>query len=142
VDNPVLGPIASNFGVIPLRDYSFEHTSLLPGGCTHEEHPSIDVDLEVSSFLPVTPAIRRLFALEVDTARASYVAGMRILKKNNQDGSFPCPYEACGDVLPTSIGVRPPRPYTCLTRRVITFLWLCDLLRNTGHSAVRQTKVV
>jgi len=60
----------------------------------------MDADIEVSSFLPVTPTIRRLFAWEVDTAPTLYAA-MGILKRNNQDGSFPCPYEDCGDVLPT-----------------------------------------
>ena len=60
----------------------------------------MDFDSEVSSFLPVTPTIRRLFAREVDMETISYEA-RRILKRVDQDGSFPCPRRDCHNVLPT-----------------------------------------
>ena len=66
----------------------------------------MDADSEVSSFLLVTPTIRRLFACEVDTAPISYDA-RRILKRIDQDGTFPCPQMDCCDVLFT------PEAYTC-----------------------------
>lgn len=83
-----------------------ERTNLVLDDHSHEEYPPTDVDSEVSSFLPVSPAIRRLFVLEVDMAPASYEA-RRMLKKINQDGSFPCSQRHCYDVLPTR------EAYTC-----------------------------
>ena len=77
-----------------------EPTNLPPG---NEEHPSIDFDSEVLSFLPVTPTIRRLFTGEVDTAATSYEV-RKILKR---DGPFSCLQKDCHDVLPTR------KAYTC-----------------------------
>ena len=77
--------------------------NLVPDDPGSEEHLSMDIDCEVSSFLPVTPTIRRLFAREVDTATTSYGT----LKRVDQDGSFPCPQRDCYNVLPTR------EAYTC-----------------------------
>lgn len=74
-----------------------ERTSLTPG--TREEYPLIDADLEVSSFLPATPTVRRLFAWELDTASTQYAA-RRMLNKGDQGGPFPCTHYGCDNVLP------------------------------------------
>ena len=61
---------------------------------------------EVSSFLPVTPTIRRLFAREMDMATIFYGARRRI-GGVNAGGSFSCPQRECCDILPTR------EAYTC-----------------------------
>jgi hypothetical protein len=60
----------------------------------------MDFGSEVSSFLPVTPTIRRIFAQEVDLPTTSY-DDKWILKIVDQDGPFPCPRRDCYGVLPT-----------------------------------------
>jgi hypothetical protein len=67
-----------------------------------EERPSVEIDPDVSSFLPVSPTIRRHFAQEVDmaTISESYVA-KKVLKRVNQGELFPCPLRGCEGVLPT-----------------------------------------
>jgi len=66
----------------------------------------MDLGSEVSSFLPATPTIRRLFAWEVDAAATSYEV-RRILRRVGRDGPFSCSQKDCHDVLPTR------KAYTC-----------------------------
>ncbi|KAF9642137.1 hypothetical protein BDM02DRAFT_2648388 [Thelephora ganbajun] len=87
-------------------DFAGERMNQAPGDSSSKERLSVDDGSGVSSFLPVTPAIRQLFAREVDTVSASYRTG-RMLKEINQDGSFPCPQRGCYDILPTR------EAYTC-----------------------------
>ena len=77
---------------------SGERTNLAMGA--YEEYPPMDVDLEVSSFLPVTPTVRRLFAWEMDTAPTPCTA-RRVLNEVYQEGPFPCTHYGCDNVLPT-----------------------------------------
>ena len=56
---------------------------------------------KISSLLPVTPTIHRIFAWELDIGLVSSATKM-ILNMVDQDGSFPCPKMDCHDVLPTS----------------------------------------
>ena len=60
----------------------------------------MDADIEVSSFILVTPTVRRLFVWEVDMATTSYAAG-RMPNKVDQDGPLPCTHYGCDGVLPT-----------------------------------------
>lgn len=77
-----------------------ERASLAPDDSSSEGHPSMNAGSEISSFLPVTPVIRRLFAREVDTIPVSRAA-RRMLKSIDQDGSFQCPRRDCDDALPS-----------------------------------------
>lgn len=118
VDNPgsQAGPFttSSDTGLLAISgagpatcfQVSDERMNLVPDDSSIEEHLSVDNDSEFSSFLPVTPTIRRFFAREVDMAATSSEA-REILKKINQDGSFLCPQRGCYDVLPTR------EAYTC-----------------------------
>ena len=76
-----------------------ERTNLVLEDPSGEEHPWMDFNSEVSSFLAATPTIRRFFP-QVDVAATSYEA-RRIPKRVDQSGSFPCPRSDCYDVLPT-----------------------------------------
>jgi len=114
--------------------------SLAPDDPSSEEDSSADADSEVSSFLIVTPTIRRLFAWEVDTAPTSYdVRGT--LKRIDQDGTYPCPQRGCYDALPTL------EAYTChfhihLIHEGYVIRFDYAICVGVDHAVAQQAKIV
>lgn len=76
-----------------------EVSSARTSNSSSEVYPSVDASSETWSLLPVTPTIRRIFALELEATLVSS-ENRKILNKVDQDAPFSCPRRDCHDVLP------------------------------------------